>query len=201
MRWLTRINSFLFVSLFLLFWWLPLDQMPVWVMWSGIILTSVCALYLSLACRRKLATWRGFGVLVVALLLTLTWLNWQWALWQSQSLLLRNFNAAISLLAWAVGIGVGISSVLLLIYQDASVIFLAVSWFMCPILLLGVGTQYEQLAQLSATPLGQQLPWGVPFMWMVGVWCLAPPVFFVHLGIVVYREFKARHQPPTRNVG
>ncbi len=189
---LTKIILILFATLLSLFWLLPLDKMPTWITWLGILLVTGSTLYLSLVYRRILANWRSFGILVVALYLALAWLYWQWSLWESPLFFLQSLNMAICILAWALCIGVGVSSLLLLIHRDASVIFLATTWIICPLLLLGAGTQYEQLERLSATTLGEQLPWGIPFMWMAGIWCLAPFAFLIHLGIVVYRELKAR---------
>jgi hypothetical protein len=183
MHWLTRTILSIIIALLLICLLLPIDRMPGWGVWLGVLLMAVCSLYLVLTYRHIVGTWRSFGVLVIALYLTLAWLHWQWSLWESPVFLLQNLNTAISLLAWALCVAVGVSSLLLLIYRDASVVFLAA--------ILGVSLQYGQMEQFSATPVGQQLPWGVLITWMMGMLCLAPPAFLIHFGMAIYKEIKA----------
>jgi hypothetical protein len=192
MRWITLVVLLLFVSLLLIFWALPTTQRLDWVIWTGATLFTVCVVYLSLAYRRFLATRRGFGAVTALLCLALVWLRWEWQLWGANASLLQNANLVVSLLTWGLVIGLGISSLLLLILKDASVIFLAASWLIYLLLITAVGIQYREMENLTTAPLGEQLFWGVPLMWATGVMCLAPPAFLVHLMILLIKELKAR---------
>lgn len=192
MRWVTSAVLLLFVSLLLVIWVLPTTQRPDWVIWTGATLFTVCVVYLSLAYRRFLATRRGFGAVTALLCLALVWLRWEWQLWSVDVPLLQNVNLVVSLLAWGLVISQGISSLLLLILKDASVIFLAFSWLIYLLLITAMGIQYGEMENLTAAPLGEQLFWGVPLLWATGIVCLAPPAFLVHLMILIIQEFKAR---------
>jgi hypothetical protein len=95
------------------------------------------------------------------------------------------------MLAWALFISLYISSLLLVIYEDASVAFLAASWLINLLLLLAVGAQYGRLGILTAASLGEQLFWGVPLVWVTTIWCLALPAFFVHFALLLIKELRA----------
>lgn len=162
------------------------------IIWTGILLVSGSAVYLSLTYRQLLSTWRGFGTLVSLAFLTLVWLRWQWPLWSSPVSLLQNVNIAVSLLAWALLIGVFISSILLLIQEEASVVFMGLAWVLIPLVLLTVGVRYGQFEHFMAAPLGEQAFWAVPLLWALGVLCLGPLAFLGHFMILVVKELKAR---------
>jgi hypothetical protein len=191
MRGLTRTIQVIFVALLFILWLLPSSQNTAGVTWIAIALATGCALYLSVAHRRFLRTWRGFGSVTVILFLVLTWLRWEWYLWGSDAPLLQNVNLVVSMLACALFISLYISSLLLVIYEDASLAFLGASWLMNLLLLLAIGAQYGRLGTLTATSLGEQLFWGVPLAWVTSIWCLALPAFFVHLTLLLIKELKA----------
>jgi len=197
MRWITRTILVILTVTFFVSWLLPTNQMPGWGVWVGILLVTGCSFYLSLVYRHFVGTWRGFVVLTMALYAALTWLRWQWWLWESPLFLVQNLNVIVCLLAWVLCIGLGISSLLLLIYHDAGVIFLSISWLICPLFMLIARVQYGQLDQFLAAPLGQQLPWGVLMMWMEVIWCCAPPLLLFQLGMALYKELKARKTPQS----
>jgi hypothetical protein len=106
--------------------------------------------------------------------------------------LLQSLNAVVSLLAWALLIAVFISSVLLLIRKDVSVAFMGLAWVLIPLVLLAVGTRYGRLDQFSAAPPGEQVFWGVPLLWALGMLCLGPLAFMGHFMILLAKELKAR---------
>lgn len=192
MRWITRAVLTLSISLLVIFWLLPDTRRTTLVTWTGILLASGSAVYLSFAYRHFLSTWRGFGALTVCSFLTLVWLRWQWSLWSSPVPLLQNVNIIVSLLAWTLLIGVFISSVLLLIQEDASVAFMGLAWVLIPLVLLAVGTRYGRLDQFSTAPLGEQAFWGVPLVWALGMLCLGPLAFLSHFAILLVKELEAR---------
>lgn len=192
MRWITRAVLVVFVTLLLVFWLLPAAHRTAAVTWMGVLLAAGSAVYLSLAYRHFLSTWRGFGALAAGSFLTLVWLRWQWSLWSSPVPLLQSLNAVISLLAWGLLIAVFISSVLLLIRKDASVAFMGLAWVLIPLVLLAVGTRYGRLDQFSAAPLSEQVFWGMPLLWALGMLCLGPLAFLGHFMILLVKELKAR---------
>lgn len=191
MRWITRITWFITVGVLLIFGLLPASQRATWVTWVGIALTTSCVLYLSFAYRRLLGTWRGFGIMAAMLFITLGWLRWQWSLWGSAIPLLQNLNVVISLLAWGLCVGLYGSSLFLLVYEDASVVFMAAAWVLYLLLVLTIGRQYGRLGNLTAVPLGEQLLWGVPLLWTMGIGCLAPLAFLGHFVILLIKELRA----------
>jgi hypothetical protein len=189
MRWITRAVLIFLAILLLLFWLLPATQRSA-ALWTGCALTTGCALYLSLAYRRLLSTWRGFGALAVGLFLSLAWLRWQWPLWWSP---LQNVNLVVSLLAWALLIAVFISSVLLLIRKDASVAFMGLAWVLIPLVLLAVGVQYGRMEHfMTQAPPGDLVFWTVPLMWALAMLCLGPPAFLAHYVVLLFKELNSR---------
>jgi hypothetical protein len=188
MRWITRAALVFLAALLFLFWLLPAIQRSAAAMWIGCALTTGCALYLSLAYRRLLSTWRGFGALVVGLFLSLAWLRWQWPLWWSP---LQNVNLVVSLLGWALLIAVSISSVLLLIRKDASVAFMGLAWVLIPLVLLAVGLQYGRMEHFTQAPLGDRAFWGVPLMWALAMLCLGPLAFLAHYVVLLVEELNS----------
>lgn len=191
MRWITRAILAVFVALLLIFWLLPATRRTIGVTWGGIALTAGCVLYLSVAHRRLLGSWRSFGTVATMLLLALVWLRWQWSLWGSAQPLLQNVNVVISLLAWGLFIGLYASSLFLLIYEDASVVFMGAAWAVYLLLMLAIGSQYRRLGNLTSASLGEQTFWGVPILWTTGIWCLALPAFLVHFVLLLIKELKA----------
>jgi hypothetical protein len=191
MRWITRAVSILFMMLLFFLWLSPATQRSAAALWTGCALTTGCALYLSLAYRRLLSTWRGFGALAVGLFLSLAWLRWQWPLWGSPLSLLQNVNLVVGLLAWALLIAVFVSSVLLLIQKDASVAFMGLAWVLVPLVLLAVSMQYGRMEHfLAQAPLGDQSFWAVPLMWALTMLCLGPPAFLAHYVVLLVKELK-----------
>lgn len=191
MHWITRVVQILFITLLVVFWLLPTAQRTATLTWIGLLLITGGGVYLSLVYRHLLSTWRGFGALIACSFLSLVWLRWQWPLWQSSTPFLRNANVVVGLLAWALLIAVFISSALLLIRKDASVTFMGLAWILIPLILLAVGTRYDYLGQFSAAPLGEQVFWGVPLLWALGMLCLGPLAFVGHFLILIIKELKA----------
>lgn len=190
MHWITRIILTTFAMLLLILWLLPATQRTATLTWGGILLVTSCILYLAVAFRRLLGTWRGLGAVAAMLFLALVWLRWQWPLRWSGMPLLQNLNFLISLLAWGLFIGLYASSLFLLIYRDASVVFIAMAWMIYLLLMLAITAQYERLGDLQAALLAEQLLWGAPLLWSVGMACLAPLAFLGHLVILLVKEVK-----------
>jgi hypothetical protein len=188
MYWANRITLIVFTVLLALFWLSPKIHNSTVLTWAGILLVTGCALYLSFAYCRFLSMWRGLGAPAALLLLTLTWLHWQWPLWGSPIPLLQRVNIVVSLLAWALFIAVFISSTLLLIRKDASVIFMGLAWVLIPLVLLAVGMRYERFDQFTAASLGERIFWGPLLLWALGMLCLGPLAFAGHFLILLIKE-------------
>jgi hypothetical protein len=189
MRWITRAVSILFVMLLFFLWLSPATQGSATALWIGCALITGCALYLSLAYRRLLSTWRGFGALTVGLFLSLAWLRWQWPLWSSPLSHLQNVNLVVSLLAWALLIAVFISSVLLLIWEDASVAFMGLAWGLVFLVLLAVSLQYGCMGHfMTQSPPADRIFWAVPLMWALSMLCLGPLAFLAHYVVLLVKE-------------
>ena len=186
MRWITRAVSIILAVSLLIFWLLPASRRSAAMLWVECLLITSCALYLSFAYHRFLGDWRGFGVVSVGLFLSLAWLRWPSAIFPG-----RNVNLVIGLLAWALFVAVSISSILLLIRKDASLIFMGAAWLLIPLILLLVGRQYGQMERLVQAPLAEQTLWGVPLTWALAMLCLGPPGFFAHCVILLVKELSS----------
>jgi len=122
----------------------------------------------------------------------LAWLRWQWSLWWSPVPLLHNVNVVVSLLAWTLLIAMFVSSLLLLIRKDASVAFMGIAWILIPLILLAVGVQYQTLARFSNAGLPEQMLWGVPLLWAMGMLCFAPLAFLAHYALLLFKELNVK---------
>ena len=192
MRWIARGVAMLFGTLLILFGLLPAVQPSFDVTLIGILIITVCAMYLSMADQRFFSTWRGFGAAALGCLGMLLWLNWQWDLWRSPFWLPQSLNAVASLLAWMLLVAVFMSSVLLLIKRDASVVFIGAAWALVPVILLIVGAHYGQFERFSSAPLAEQTLLGVPLLWAMAMLCLAPIAFLAHGVRLLVKEINAR---------
>lgn len=156
--------------------------------WAAVLIIGGAATYLAVVYRHPLATWRGFGAVTGGCLLALGWLALQARLWPTAGDGLHRLNVAVGFLAFGLLIGVLVSSVVLLIYRDASVAFLGGVWLLFPILLLTMMGRFGSMEALSQARLGETLIFGVPVLWMLLMLCLAPLAFAAHFLLLLKRE-------------
>jgi hypothetical protein len=132
------------------------------VVYAGLGVVAICTLVLSLAYRSALRTWRGLGVLCAIHIAVQAWLQWQWSLWDSSIMVLRNLNVIAGMLAWASLVAITVSLVLLLIFRDASVIALTVAWLGWPLWLIAIALRYRTMDVLNNAPFREQIVLIVP---------------------------------------
>lgn len=159
---LIRIVQAIFILTLLYFWIVPPTMRNDLIVWAGLFVVAVCALVLAIGAYRRLRTWRGLGVLLATHIAAQAWLQWQWNLWDSSIVLVRNLNVIAGLMAWATLVAITVSLVLLLIFRDASVIALAVGWLGWPLWLIATALRYRTLEGLDSAPFREQIVLIVP---------------------------------------
>ncbi len=73
MRSAHRIILVVFILLLVVFWLSPRVYSSTGLTWTGVLLATGCTIYLSLAYRRPLGTWPGFGALAALSFLIGLW--------------------------------------------------------------------------------------------------------------------------------
>jgi hypothetical protein len=180
----------LVLFLALIYVWVRWDQVRGLEEWLWVLVVGGAATYLSMAHHRLMTTWRGFDRVILSLALCLLWLNSQWSLWNSSVSWLRNLNAVVGFLIWGLLIAGTVSTILMLVRRDTSVVFLAAVWVILPIWLLWVGREYNTIAELYNAPFSEQLMFTAPIIWSTLVICCAPPLFLAHLVWLGVRELR-----------
>ncbi len=191
-RYLNRIILFVIGAVVLYFWLTPVSQRNVYLEWGGLLLFAICVIVLSLRFSMLLRRWRGFGALLGAHIAAQLWLQWQWRLWDSPIVLIRNLNTIATLAMFGTLLAMLISLVLLLIYRDASAIALAAAWIGFPILIIVTGWRYTTFEQFSNVGFRENIILMTPtcllcFMGMAGLFA-----FFAHYGLLVIEEISGR---------
>lgn len=156
--------------------------------WGALFVVTGAAIYLTMVYHHWLAAWRGFGTVTAGCMLALGWLALQARLWPTASAGLHRLNIAVGFLAFGLLIGVLVSSVLLLIYRDASVPFLGAVWLLLPILLLAMMLGFGSMEGMAQARLSETLVLGVPVVWMLLMLCLAPLAFAAHFLLLLRHE-------------
>lgn len=190
MQWVNRGVQVLLAASLMAFLLLPTIQDNLLATWAGILLITGCALYLSLLYRDVLTTWHSFSVLTMLIFLALAWFRWQWSTWLPFTPYSQRINLAIGLLTWTLLIALFVSSILLLVRKDASIVFMALSWVLLPMILIAVGNQYPDLTTFYQAPLSEQAFWGVPLLWAFSMLCLGPLAFLGHFLVLLTKELK-----------
>ena len=161
-RILIRIVQAVFILTLLYFWVVPPTMRNDLIVYAGLGVVAICTLVLSLAYRSALRTWRGLGVLCATHIVVQAWLQWQWNLWDSAIVLVRNLNVIAGMLAWPSLVAITVSLVLLLIFRDASVIVLAIGWIGWPLWLIATALRYRTMDGLNSAPFREQIVLIVP---------------------------------------
>ncbi len=177
------------LGLSILFACLPTDQQTNALTWLVIALVSLSTIYVSLAWQRRLSRWRGWLGVVIGLFISLEWLRLQWFATEP---IVQHINIAIAMWAWALLIAVFISSILMLIYRGASVIFMGLAWLIVPIILLAMGALYGTSIRMDNAPLNGKLVLGVPLWWAICIGSVSLPIFLLQLLLVIRKEINAR---------
>jgi hypothetical protein len=188
-RGLTKVVLFIFCSTIIAYGLFPTDQLSDSSSWIVIVLQAVTTVYLSISYRQKLQTWRAWIMVVGILAVALIWLR---TYGTSSSALIQHLNVSLAVLAWSGFIALFSASALLLRRSEGSVIFLAVSFSLIPIVLIAISIIYGTQAQLSNAPLGDQVLWSVPLIWSMCIGSISLPVFLLHLLNLLLKEIRAR---------
>jgi hypothetical protein len=178
----------LFVFILLYFWITPPSQRDSFVVWTGLGITTLCAITFTFAAYDMFSTWRGFGGLVMAHAASQVWLQWQWDLWDSSVVLVRNLNVIAGLVLVATFFAMLVSITLLLILRDASVIALGMAWLGCPALLMVSVLRYRTFENLDAVPFREQIVLIVPMCLLFFFAGAGGIAFLVHLLALAIKE-------------
>lgn len=176
----------------LFFWLIPYSQRNDLITWIGILFTGFCTIFLSILSYRRLRTWRGLGVLLGLHIATQVWLQLQWNLWDSPIMLIHNLNVIAGLIAWITLVAITVSLLLLLIFQDASVIALAIAWLGWPILLLITMSHYRTMNGLDLASFREQMVLIVPICLLSFLLIAGSVAFWIHFIRLVIKEFAGR---------
>lgn len=155
-----------------------------------VALLSITAIWVGIEIHREMfTTWRALGLLALAELLFLSWLQWQAVLWGTA---LRNVNAVCVLFATDTFAGILAVWLLLLIRRDASVWALAIVWVGCPLGLLLSMSQVATQTQLENLPLAQSSVM-LAGMCLLGFLAVGGIVAFIaHLMRLLYLELAGK---------
>ncbi len=165
MRRIGRVSAIVTFGFVLLYFWItPPTQRGTLVVWLGLGITAFCAIVFTLTAYEVFSTWRGLGALVVTHVASQVWLQWQWDLWDSPLVLVRNLNVLAGLVLAATFFAMLTSITLLLIVRDVSVIALGLVWLGCPMLLMISMLRYRTFEALDAVPLREQIVLIVPMV-------------------------------------
>jgi hypothetical protein len=184
MRRIGQVGALVSFGLTLFYFWItPPSQRGALVVGLGLGITVLCAMVVTLTAYEVFSTWRGLGALVVTHVLSQVWLQWQWDLWDSPLVLVRNLNVlAATFFAMVTSI------TLLLIRRDVSVIALGLAWLGCPTLLMISMLRYRTFEALGAVPLREQIVLIVPLVllfFLVGTGGIA---FLIHSLVLAIKE-------------
>jgi|GEM_PF-2231901 len=189
MRRIGQVGALVSFGLTLFYFWItPPNQRGALVVWLGLGMTALCAMVFTLAAYEMFSTWRGLGALVVTHVLSQVWLQWQWDLWDSPLVLVRNLNVIAGLILAATFFAMVTSITLLLIRRDVSVIALGLAWLGCPTLLMISMLRYRTFEALGAVPLREQIVLIVPLVllfFLVGTGGIA---FLIHSLVLAIKE-------------
>jgi len=187
-RILLRAALAVFALTLLYFWIIPSDQRDTLAVWIGLGITALCAITLTLAAYDVFSTWRGFGALVITHIASQAWLQWQWDLWDSPVVLIRNLNVIVGLVLVATFCAMLVSITLLLIFRDASLIALGLAWLSCPALLMVSALRYRTFESLNVMPLREQIVLIVPMCLLFLCAGAGGIAFSVHLLALAIKE-------------
>lgn len=189
---INRILLSLLVAVMLYFWLTPVAERNDVLAWGGLILFVIGTVGLSIRFSRVLRRWRGFAVLAASHIAAQAWLQWQWGLWDSPIVLIRNLNVLATLVVFGTLIAMLISLALILIYQDASAIALAVVWLGCPLFFILTMSRYGTFERFSSAEFRQNIVWLTPvcLLWFLAV---AGAIAFVgHFAVLLIKEITGR---------
>ncbi|MCL4395617.1 MAG: hypothetical protein M1482_12595 [Chloroflexi bacterium] len=189
------VNRILLISLavvLLYFWLAPDDVRDGCATWGLLLLFVISLLGLSLRFSSLLRRWRGLGLLAVPHIAAQGWLQWQWNLWDSPSPLLRNLNAVVTLVVFGTLLGMLVSLLLILIYQDASAIALGAAWLGFPICLIVTMARYQTYERLSSLPLRDSMVLVTPVCLLSFLAVTGGMAFVGHLAVLLFKEISGR---------
>ncbi len=178
----------IFALILLYFWITPPNQRDALVVWIGLGISALCAIMFTLAAYDVFSTWRGLCALVVAHIASQAWLQWQWDLWNSPVVLIRNLNVISGLALAATFFAMLISITLLLIVRDASVIALGMAWLGCPAVLMVSVLRYRAFENLDVMPLREQIVLIVPMCLLFLFAGAGGMAFLIHLLVLAIKE-------------
>ncbi len=176
----------------LFFWVTPSDTRANWLTWFGIGIVGFSAIILALSAHRVLGTWRGLSVVLGLHLAAQGWLQWQWDLWSSSLVFVRNLNVVAGLIIIETFVALTISIALLLIFRDASVMAMAIAWVSYPLILVGMMQRYTSFAALSYIPEREGIALALPLCFLPLLFSAGLLAFGAHLLILIGKEIFAR---------
>jgi len=187
MRRILFFSALAILTLILLYFWItPPSQRDALAVWLGLGITALCATTFTIAAHDTFGTWRGFGGVVIAHVASQVWLQWQWDLWDSSVVLVRNLNVIAGLVLVATFFAMLVSIMLLLAFRDASVIALGMAWLSCPALLMVSALRYRAFD--TPIPFREQIVLIVPMSLLFLFAGVGGIAFLVHLLVLAIKE-------------
>ena len=187
MRRILFFSALAILTLILLYFWItPPNQRDALAVWLVLGITALCAITFTIAAHGTFGTWRGLGGLVMAHAASQVWLQWQWDLWDSSVVLVRNLNVIAGLVLVATFFAMLVSIMLLLAFRDASVIALGMAWLGCPALLMVSALRYRAFD--TPIPFREQIVLIVPMSLLFLFAGAGGIAFLVHLLVLAIKE-------------
>ena len=170
-----------------------------WMTWAGLLATGMGTLVLSIIWRRKIGTWRALGILLIAHIGAQAWLQWQWDLWESPVVLIRNLNVVAGLIVFATFLALFTSWSWLLVYRDASPTALALAWIGWPLLLIITALRYHTLDGMDSAGIREQIVLIVPVCLLSFLAVAGGLGFFAHYIWLLVKEIGRIETPEVEH--
>ena len=149
-------------AILLVLWIVPVSQRSELMTSAGLVGTGTCVVALSITLRHWLGTWRTLCMLLIVQIGAQAWLQWQWGLWNSPIVLIRNLNVVAGLIVFATFLALFASWSWLLVYRDASPTALALAWIGWQLLLIITALRYHTLDGMDSAGIREQIVLIVP---------------------------------------
>lgn len=187
-------------GILLFLWIVPVSQRSDLMTWVCLLVTGVCVVALSIAQRKRIGTWRGLSVLLVVHIVAQAWLQWQWDLWNSPVVLIRNLNVVAGLIVFATFIAMFASWVWLLVYRDASLPALAFVWIGWQLLLIITALRYHTLDNMDSAGMREQIVLIVPTCLLSFLAIAGVLAFLAHYVWLLVKEITGREIPEVEQI-
>lgn len=186
-------------GILLFLWVIPVAQRRDAITWVCLSATGVCVVAASITQRKWFGTWRGLGTLLATHLAAQAWLQWQWDLWNSPSVLMRNLNTVALLLVFATFVALCASWLWLLVDRDASLPALTLVWIGWQLLLILTALRYHTLDNMDSADMREQIVLIVPTCLLAFLALAGGLAFLAHYVGLLVKEITGREIPEVEH--